>query len=30
MKVFTKPFAKSQNKLDWHKPIAITSTNAAA
>ena len=28
-KIFTKPLAQSQNKLDWQKTIAITSINDA-
>ena len=29
LKIFTKPFAESQNKLDWQKNIAITSIKDA-
>ena len=29
LKIFTKPFAQSQNKLDWWKTIAINSINDA-
>ena len=29
LKIFTKPFAQSQNKLNWQKTIAITSINDA-
>ena len=29
LKMFTKPFVQSQNKLDWQKTIAITSINDA-
>ena len=29
LKIFTKTFAQSQNKLNWQKTIAITSINDA-
>ena len=29
IQIFKKPFAQSQNKLDWQKTIAITSISDA-